>query len=36
MAYFRAVAREVREILAEMGFRSLDEDHRKAGPFGGC
>ena len=25
MAYFRAVAREVREILAEMGFRSLDE-----------
>ena len=25
MAYFRAVAREVREILAQMGFRSLDE-----------
>ena len=25
MAYFRAVAREVREILADMGFRSLDE-----------
>ncbi len=25
MAYFRAVAREVREILAEMGYRSLDE-----------
>jgi glutamate synthase (NADPH/NADH) large chain len=25
MAYFKAVAREVREILAEMGFRSLDE-----------
>ncbi len=25
MAYFRAVAQEVREILAEMGFRSLDE-----------
>ncbi len=25
MAYFRAVAREVREILAEMGFRSIDE-----------
>ncbi|WP_448588362.1 glutamate synthase large subunit [Thermocrinis sp.] len=25
IAYFRAVAREVREILAEMGFRSLDE-----------
>ncbi len=25
MAYFRAVAREVREILAQMGVRSLDE-----------
>ena len=25
MAYFRAVAQEVREILAEMGYRSLDE-----------
>ncbi|ADC89619.1 Glutamate synthase (ferredoxin) [Thermocrinis albus DSM 14484] len=25
MAYFKAVAQEVREILAEMGFRSLDE-----------
>ncbi len=25
MAYFRAVAQEVREILAEMGVRSLDE-----------
>ncbi|WP_333784349.1 glutamate synthase large subunit [Thermocrinis sp.] len=25
MAYFRAVAREVREILAQMGFRSMDE-----------
>ena len=25
MAYFKAVAQEVREILAQMGFRSLDE-----------
>lgn len=25
MAYFRAVAKEVREILAEMGFRKLDD-----------
>ena len=25
MAYFRAVAQEVREILSQMGFRSLDE-----------
>ena len=25
MAYFRAVAQEVREILAQMGFRSLEE-----------